>query len=59
MRSNIEVARSQAEEARKYSRDADKKLAEAKALEIQASAQRPAALEKSEEDVPEAYLRED
>ncbi|XP_077422741.1 diablo IAP-binding mitochondrial protein-like [Vanacampus margaritifer] len=59
MQSNIEVVRSQVEEARKSSRDADKKLAEAKALEIQASARRAAALEKSEDDVPEAYLRED
>ncbi|XP_051933684.1 diablo IAP-binding mitochondrial protein-like isoform X1 [Hippocampus zosterae] len=59
MRSNIDLARSQAEEARKFSRDADKKLAEAKALEIRADAQRAAALEKSQEDVPEAYLRED
>ncbi|XP_061537061.1 diablo IAP-binding mitochondrial protein-like [Phycodurus eques] len=59
MQTNIQVARSQAEEARKFSRDADKKLLEAKALEVQASAQRTSALEQSEEDVPEAYLRED
>ncbi|XP_057685046.1 diablo IAP-binding mitochondrial protein-like [Corythoichthys intestinalis] len=59
MQTNIQLARSQAEEARNFSRDADKKLVEAKALEVQASAQRAAALEKSDEDVPEAYLRED
>ncbi|KAM9812536.1 diablo IAP-binding mitochondrial protein-like [Syngnathus typhle] len=59
MRTNVELARSQAEEARKFSRDADKKLAEAKALEIQADARRAAVSEKGEDDVPEAYLRED
>ncbi|XP_077578714.1 diablo IAP-binding mitochondrial protein-like [Stigmatopora nigra] len=59
MQTNIQLARTQAEEARKFSRDADKKLLEAKALEVQASAQRAAALEQNQEDVPEAYLRED
>ncbi|XP_037123956.1 diablo homolog, mitochondrial-like [Syngnathus acus] len=59
VRTNVELARSQAEEARKFSRDADKKLVEAKALEIQADARRSAVSENGEDDVPEAYLRED
>ncbi|XP_061684222.1 diablo IAP-binding mitochondrial protein-like [Syngnathoides biaculeatus] len=59
MQTNIQLARSQAEEALKLSRGLDKTLLEVKALEVQASAQRAAALEKSEDDVPEAYLRED
>ncbi|XP_049582327.1 diablo IAP-binding mitochondrial protein isoform X2 [Syngnathus scovelli] len=59
MRTNVELARSQVEEARKFSRDADKKLVEAKALEIQADARRAAVSENGEDDVPEAYLRED
>ncbi|XP_054650223.1 diablo IAP-binding mitochondrial protein-like [Dunckerocampus dactyliophorus] len=61
MQNNIQVARSQVGEVEKVSKDAEKKLAEAKVLEVEAMTQHAATLEKSnnEEDVPEAYLRED
>lgn len=60
VRANIQVAQSQVMEARKLSEDADKKLAETKAEEIQRMAEYTAFLEKSEEhEVHEAYLRED
>jgi len=58
--SNIQVAQSQVEEARKLSADADKKLAETKVEEIQRMAEYTAFLGDSEEhEVQEAYLRED
>ncbi|KAI3353670.1 hypothetical protein L3Q82_004915 [Scortum barcoo] len=57
VRTNIQVAQSQVEEARKLSMDADKKLAETKVEEIQRMAEYAAFLEDSE--VQEAYLRED
>lgn len=48
------------EEARKLLLDADKKLAETKVMEVQRMAQYAASLENNEEEeVPEAYLRED
>ncbi|XP_042343369.1 diablo homolog, mitochondrial-like [Plectropomus leopardus] len=61
VRTNIQVALSQVEEAQKLSADADKKLAEAKVMEIERVAQYAASLENNsdEEEVPEAYLRED
>lgn len=60
VRTNIQVAQSQVEEARKLSEDADKKLAETKVEEIQRMAEYAASLENSEEhEVHEAYLRED
>ncbi|XP_006796606.1 diablo homolog, mitochondrial-like [Neolamprologus brichardi] len=59
-RTNIQLAQSQVEEARKLSLDADKKLAETKVMEVQRMAQYAASLENNEEEeVPEAYLRED
>ncbi|KAM7399092.1 hypothetical protein PAMP_018384 [Pampus punctatissimus] len=61
VQTNIQVAQSQVEEARKLSQDADKKLAESKVMEIERMGQYAASLENNndEEDVPEAYLRED
>ncbi|XP_073347805.1 diablo IAP-binding mitochondrial protein-like [Pagrus major] len=57
MRTNIQVALSQVEEVQKLSADADKKLVETKVMEVQ----RMASLQNTtdEEEVPEAYLRED
>ncbi|XP_044211252.1 diablo homolog, mitochondrial-like [Thunnus albacares] len=61
VQTNIQVAQSQVEEARKLSQDADKKLAETKVMEVERMSQHAASLESNndEEDVPEAYLRED
>lgn len=60
VRTNIQVAQSQVEDVRKLSVDADKKLVEAKVMEIERMVQHAASLENnSEEDMPEAYLRED
>ncbi|GLD53448.1 diablo homolog, mitochondrial [Lates japonicus] len=60
MRTNIQVALSQVDEAQKLSLDADKKLAETKVMEIERMAQHAASLQNNdEEEVPEAYLRED
>lgn len=61
MRTNIQVAQTQVEEAQKLSVDANKKLAEAKVMEVERMAQYTASLQNNndEEEVPEAYLRED
>lgn len=60
MRTNIQVAQSQVEEAQKLSAEADKKLAETKVEEIQRMAEYAAFLEDSDgPEVHEAYLRED
>lgn len=60
MRTNIQVAQSQVEEAQKLSAEADKKLAETKVEEIQRMAEYAAFLEDSDGlEVHEAYLRED
>ncbi len=61
VRTNIQVAQSQVEEAQKLSVDADKKLAEAKVMEIERMTQYSASLQSNddEEEIPEAYLRED
>lgn len=61
MRTNIQVAQSQVEEAQKLSANADKKLAEAKVMEVERMAQYSSSLENDngEEEIPEAYLRED
>lgn len=60
-RTNIQVAQAQVEEAQKLSTDANKKLAEAKVIEVERMAQYAASVQNNndEEDVPEAYLRED
>lgn len=61
VRTNIQVAQTQVEEAQKLSVDANKKLAEAKVMEVERMAQYAASLQNNndEEEVPEAYLRED
>ncbi|XP_070826913.1 diablo, IAP-binding mitochondrial protein a isoform X1 [Chaetodon trifascialis] len=60
VRTNIQVAQSQVEEARKLSADAEKKLAETKVEEIQRMAEYAAFREDCEEhELHEAYLRED
>uniref|UniRef100_A0A3B4U8B1 Direct IAP-binding protein with low pI n=1 Tax=Seriola dumerili TaxID=41447 RepID=A0A3B4U8B1_SERDU len=60
VRTNVQVALSQVEEAQKLSADADKKLAETKVMEIERVAKYAAAQNNhDEEEVPEAYLRED
>ncbi|XP_030600661.1 diablo homolog, mitochondrial-like isoform X1 [Archocentrus centrarchus] len=60
LRTNIQVAQSQVEDALKLSAEADKKLAETKVEEIQRMAEYTSFLEDSEErEVHEAYLRED
>ncbi|XP_023692827.2 diablo, IAP-binding mitochondrial protein a [Paramormyrops kingsleyae] len=57
--SNLQVAQSQVEQVRQLSLVAERKLAETKAEEIQRVAEFAASMEKSGEDMPEAYLRED
>uniref|UniRef100_A0A3B4ZJZ5 Direct IAP-binding protein with low pI n=1 Tax=Stegastes partitus TaxID=144197 RepID=A0A3B4ZJZ5_9TELE len=59
MRTNVQVAQSQVDEARKLSADADKKLAETKVEEIQRMAEYTALKSTEEHEVHEAYLRED
>lgn len=60
VRTNVQVAQSQVDAARKLSADAEKKLAETKVEEIQRMAEYTASRENSEEyEVHEAYLRED
>lgn len=61
VKTSIQVAQAQVEEAQKLSNDANKKMAEAKVMEVERMAQYAASLQGSndEEEVPEAYLRED
>lgn len=61
VRSNIQVAQSQVEVAQKLSLDSDKKLAETKVMEVERVMQYVASSQNNieEEEVPEAYLRED
>jgi len=61
VRMNIQMAQSQVEEARKISQEAEKKLAEIKAEEIQRMAEYTSFLDKNgeEHEIHEAYLRED
>lgn len=61
MTTNIQVAQSQVGEAQKLSLVADKKLAETNVMEIERTAQHAASVENNadEEEVPDAYLRED
>ncbi|KAM8905635.1 diablo IAP-binding mitochondrial protein-like [Spinachia spinachia] len=61
LRTNIQVAQSQVEEAQKLSLDTDKKLAETKVMEVERVMQNvaPSYNNVEEEEVPEAYLRED
>ncbi|XP_074536201.1 diablo IAP-binding mitochondrial protein-like [Halichoeres trimaculatus] len=60
VRTHIQVAQAQVEEARKLSADVDKKLAETKVEEIQRMAEYAAfRWDNEEHEVHEAYLRED
>lgn len=61
IRTNVQLAQSQVEQAQKLSLNADKKLAETKVMEVERMAQYAASSQGSnnEEEVPEAYLRED
>ncbi|KAL6115906.1 diablo [Pungitius sinensis] len=61
MRTNIQVAQSQVENAQKVSLDTDRKLAETKVMEVERVMQYVASSHDNveEEEVPEAYLRED
>lgn len=56
----MQVAQAQVDEARKLSAEAERKLAEAKVMEVERMSQYVTSLENAdEEEVPEAYLRED
>lgn len=57
IRTNIHLAQTQVEQSQKLSADADKKLTETKVMEIERMAQHAASSD--EEEVPDAYLRED
>ncbi|KAM9801688.1 diablo IAP-binding mitochondrial protein-like [Neosynchiropus ocellatus] len=60
VRTNIQMAQSQVEEAQKMSAKADKRLAEIKVEEIQRMAEYAASFDSGEEmEIHEAYLRED
>ncbi|KAM3616787.1 uncharacterized protein V6R79_023513 [Siganus canaliculatus] len=60
VRTNVQLAQAQVEDARKLSMDADRKLAETKVEEIQRMAEYAAFRDGSEEhELHEAYLRED
>ncbi|KAM6931685.1 diablo IAP-binding mitochondrial protein-like [Lycodopsis pacificus] len=61
VRTNLQVAQTQVETALKLSLDTDKKLSETKVMEVERVTQHVASLHNSgdEEEVPEAYLRED
>lgn len=59
VRTNIQLAQTQVEQSQKLSADADKKLTETRVMEIERMAQHAASLEADEEEVPDAYLRED
>ncbi|XP_037533987.1 diablo homolog, mitochondrial [Nematolebias whitei] len=60
VRTYIQLAQSQVEEAQKISQDAEKKLTETKVMEVERTSQYAASLENNnEEEMPEAYLRED
>lgn len=56
VRTNIQLAQTQVEQSQKLSADADKKLTETRVMEIERMAQHAAP---SDEEVPDAYLRED
>ncbi|XP_042626947.1 diablo homolog, mitochondrial-like isoform X2 [Cyprinus carpio] len=59
-KTNLQVAQCKVEELRKISKEAEKKLAETKAEEIQRMAEYASSIAIHDlEDIPEAYLRED
>lgn len=56
----MQVAQAQVDEARKLSAEAERKLAETKVMEVERMSQYVTSLENNdEEEMPEAYLRED
>lgn len=56
----MQVAQAQVDEAKKLSADAERKLAETKVMEVERMSQYVKSSESNdEEEVPEAYLRED
>ncbi|KAM9318837.1 diablo IAP-binding mitochondrial protein-like [Pholidichthys leucotaenia] len=59
MRTNIQLAQTQVDEAQKLSLNTDKKLTETKVMEVERMAQYAKSMENNEEEMPEAYLRED
>lgn len=61
VRTHIQVAQSQVDEAQKLSLDAEKKLAETKVMEVERMAQHAVSSQShnDEDEVPDAYLRED
>lgn len=58
-KSHIQMAQVQVEEVRQLTQEAERKLAETKADEIQRMAEYASNLDINVEDIPEAYLRED
>lgn len=58
-RTSLEVSKCQVEDARQLTVDAERKLAETKAEEIQRMAEYVSSIDLMTEDIPEAYLRED
>ncbi|RXN03907.1 diablo mitochondrial-like isoform X1 [Labeo rohita] len=59
-KTNLQVAQCKVEELRTISKEAEKKLAETKAEEIQRMAEYASSIDINDlEDIPEAYLRED
>lgn len=60
VKTNMQVAQAQVDEAKKLSADAERKLAETKVMEVERMSQSVTSSENNdEEEVPEAYLRED
>lgn len=59
VKTNLNIAKSQVEETRKLTQDAEKRLTDAKADEVQRMAEYAALLERWDGDLNEAYLRED
>lgn len=56
----MQVAQAQVDEASKLSAEAERKLAEAKVMEVERMSQHVTSMENNEEEeVPDAYLRED
>lgn len=58
-KTNLHVAKVQVEEVRQISVDAERKLAETQAKDIQRMAEYASFIERGGDDVHEAYLRED
>ncbi|XP_030633699.1 diablo, IAP-binding mitochondrial protein a [Chanos chanos] len=59
IKTNLQVAQAHVEEAKQLVKDAERKLAETKAEEIQRMAEYASTVDITADDIPEAYLRED